>query len=190
MTNRRGETVTTAVTNLDIHDIARSCRTYGVRRYFLVTPILVQHELVGRILGHWRSEQSQRYHPDRFEALSRVSLAREFDEVRTAIAAECGEPPEVVLTDARPWRSSSTYSEYRSELERADRTRPALICFGTGWGVAESFHPEVDRILVPVHGPRARDGSPGAEEYNHLSVRAAAAIILDRLLGSETPSRQ
>ncbi len=31
--NRHGETVATAVTNLDIHDIARAARTYGIRGY-------------------------------------------------------------------------------------------------------------------------------------------------------------
>jgi hypothetical protein len=56
--------------------------------------------------------------------------------------------------------------------------------FGTGWGVDESFYPEVHRILVPVYGPKKRDPETGEERrYNHLSVRAAAAIIMDRLFG-------
>jgi len=39
VTNRAGEPVTTAVTNMDIHDISRSCRTYEVDHYYLVNPI-------------------------------------------------------------------------------------------------------------------------------------------------------
>jgi hypothetical protein len=171
--------VTTAVTNLDIHDIARSARTFGLKGYFLVTPIELQHELVNRILGHWRSSESQEYHPDRVSAVSLVRLARTFSEVKAAIRAECGEDPEVVLTDARPLPNSVSYADYRRELGDPKRTKPVLVVLGTGWGVADVFYPEVDRILVPIYGPKDESG----EGYNHLSVRAAAAIILDRLFG-------
>lgn len=181
ITNRRGELVTTAVTNLDIHDIARSCRTFGLKGYFIVTPIEMQHELVGRILSHWQEEQSRQYHPDRFEAVSLVRLVKNFDEVKTAIAAENGgKTPEVVLTDARPQPNTVSYPQYREELGKADRTQPAVICFGTGWGVSDVFYPEVHRILAPVNGPEGGQEKGG---YNHLSVRSAVAIILDRLFG-------
>ena len=176
--NRKGEPVTTAVTNLDIHDISRSARTYGIKGYFLVTPIEDQHELVGRILGHWRSERSLAYHPDRVEAVSLAWLAKSFDEVKAAIRAEHGEDPEVVLTDARVLPNTVSYADYRRELMNPQRSkRPVVLVFGTGWGVSDAFYPEVDRILAPVYGPEGKEG------YNHLSVRAAAAIILDRLFG-------
>ena len=42
MVDRHGNEVTTAVTNLDIHDIARSCRTYEVQQYFIVNPEVEQ----------------------------------------------------------------------------------------------------------------------------------------------------
>jgi hypothetical protein len=175
--NRRGELVTTAVTNLDIHDISRSARTYCLKGYFIVTPIEIQHELVGRILGHWNSESSKQYHPDRVEAVSLVRLVKNFEEVKSAIRAKHGEDPEVVLTDARPIPNAISYADYRKELMDPQRTRPVVIVFGTGWGISESFYPEVHRILAPVYGPEGQEG------YNHLSVRAAAAIILDRLFG-------
>ncbi len=89
------------------------------------------------------------------------------------------EDPEVVLTDARPLPNAISYADYRLELERPDRTRPTIIVFGTGWGISDIFYPEVHRILTPVYGPKDEKG----EDYNHLSVRAAVAIILDRLLG-------
>ncbi len=169
--------MTTAVTNMDIHDISRSARTFGIKGYFLVTPIEMQHELVGRILGHWRSESSKQYHPDRFEAVSLARMAHTFDEVKAAIRAEHGEDPEVVLTDARLLPKAVSYAEYRQELHAPGRTRPVVIVFGTGWGISDTFYPEVHRILAPVYGPG------GAEGYNHLSVRSAVAIILDRLFG-------
>jgi hypothetical protein len=176
--NRRGELVTTAVTNMDIHDISRSAKTYGASGYFLVTPIEDQHELVGRIVGHWRTESSKTYHPDRVEAISLVTMARSFEEVKAAIQAKHGELPEVVLTDARPKMNALSYAEYRKGLEDPARgNRPVVIVFGTGWGVSDTFYPEVHRILAPVYGPGGKEG------YNHLSVRAAVAAILDRLFG-------
>ncbi len=175
---------------MDIHDIARSARTYGVKRYFIVTPLEDQHELVGRILQYWNSDSVREYHPDRFEAVSLVRLAHDFNEVKAAIRAECSKDydgdPEVVLPDARPLPNPVSYAELRRELQETapgnkspESSRPLVIVFGTGWGVSDSFYPEVHRILAPVYGPEGgREGG-----YNHLSVRAAAAIILDRLFG-------
>lgn len=180
MRNRAGEQVATAVTNLDIHDISRSCRTYGVKRYFIVTPVTEQHRVVGRILTHWSSEKSREWHPDRFEALARVKLVQDFEAVKAEITSTHGEPPEVVLTEARPMPNTVAYADYRRELESPERTKPVLIVFGTGWGYSDVFFPEVHRILAPVHGPK--DDPDG--RYNHLSVRAAAAIVLDRLFGT------
>jgi hypothetical protein len=163
---------------MDIHDISRSARTFGAKGYFILTPIEDQHELVGRILSHWRTDQSRQYHPDRFEALSLVRLVRNFDELKAAIRAEQGQDPEVVLTDARPLPKSISYADYRRELEDPSRGgKPVLVVFGTGWGISDAFYPEVHRILAPVYGPEGKEG------YNHLSVRSAVAIILDRLFG-------
>lgn len=173
--------VTTSVTNLDVHDISRSARTFGAKGYFLVTPIEDQHELVDQILQYWRSDSSRKHHPDRVEALSLVRMARNFDEVKAAIRAEHGRDPEVVLTDARPLPESISYVDYRNELEGPTRgDQPVVLVFGTGWGISDSFYPEVHRILAPVHGPEGEQTEGG---YNHLSVRAAVAIILDRLFG-------
>ncbi len=178
ISNRNGKVVTTAVTNLDIHDISRSARTYGVLGYYLVTPIEDQKELVGRILTHWRTEASQRYHPDRFEALSLVRLVDSFEILKKEVTERHDRVPEVFLTDARPHPQSVSYRELRREWEQdAEKLRPRILVFGTGWGVAPEFLSEVDRILEPVYGPEREGG------YNHLSVRSAAAIILDRLLG-------
>lgn len=184
MRNREGKVVTTAVTNLDIHDIARSCRTFGVKEYILITPIETQHQLVRRILGHWGEEPSLKWHPDRHEALSRVRVEANFTGLLDRLTIEHGVKPEVVLTDASDLQGGISYSEYRKELEARKNSpspKPVIIVFGTGWGIDSSFHPAVDRILAPIYGPEGKQEEGG---YNHLSVRAAAAIILDRLFGN------
>ena len=46
---------------------------------------------------------------------------------------------------------------------------------GTGWGLTDEIMSMADVTLEPILGPT---------DYNHLSVRSAAAIILDRLRGA------
>lgn len=185
MESRSGEVVATAVTNIDLHDISRSCRTYGVKSFYAVTPIETQHGVVQRIIDHWRRPENKAYHPDRYEALSRLKLAKTFEEVLKDVQAIHPESrPEVVLTDARESvvRSlkSVTYSRLRSELMMGDSEsseNPVILVFGTGWGTANAFYPVVDRVLEPIYGLK----TDGEDSYNHLSVRSAVAIILDRL---------
>jgi hypothetical protein len=52
-----------------------------------------------------------------------------------------------------------------------------LILFGTGWGLVDDVMEGCDHLLPGVAAVTERAG------YNHLSVRAAVAIILDRLAG-------
>jgi hypothetical protein len=60
-------------------------------------------------------------------------------------------------------------------LLRSDR--PYLLALGTAWGLSEDFIAEADHVLDPILGDT---------DYNHLSVRSAAAIMLDRLMGCRT----
>ena len=180
VTNRRGEVVTTSVTNMDLHDISRTSRTFGVQKYFVVTPLEEQHEVVSRIIGHWRSPLATDENPDRVEAFSRVELMSDFESVQKKVEEAHGQKPFVVMPDARPLPDVLTYHALRESLNKGEITRPVVIVLGTGWGVAEAFYAHVDRFLAPINGPEPAEGE---ESYNHLSVRSAAAIVLDRILG-------
>lgn len=170
--NRRREVITTAITNLDVHDIARAARTYDVRGYFIVTPIATQRDLAEKIVGHWVSGHGATRVPERGEALRLVRTAVELDEVRAAVEAEAGQPPVMVATCARAGRATMTYDQVRERLDRGD---PILLLLGTGWGLADAVFERCEQVLEPIALP---EGS-----YNHLSVRSAAAVTLDRLLG-------
>ena len=37
--NKRMNIIAGAVTNFDIHDISRTCRTYNVKRYYIIHPL-------------------------------------------------------------------------------------------------------------------------------------------------------
>lgn len=175
MVNRHGERVTTAVTNMDLHDLSRTSTTYGAKDLFVVTPIEHQHALMKRILDHWLKPQSKEVHPDRVEALSRVRLAYDFDEVLARF--DDGNRPKVVMTDASELDVSKTKRIGYGPLKVEIAKHPTLLVFGTGWGIAPEFYEKVDWFLDPIYGPGGSNG------YNHLSVRAAVAAVLDRLMG-------
>ncbi len=173
--NKCGETVATSVTNLDIHDIARSCRTFGVKNYFIITPIALQHELVSRILGHWEKDESAMYNPDRKDALSYVQLSQSIEDALKKIEEIEGQKARCVVTGANFKQCDGTSQDLRNKM--LVDNKPTLVLFGTGWGLHASVVESADFRLAPIHGA-ALDG------YNHLSVRSAVAIYLDRLQGS------
>jgi len=166
--DRRGDVVTSAVTNLDIHDLARLSATYGVSRCYLVTPVVEQQRLVDRLVGHWCEGFGAGYNPSRAEALARVRVVDSF----TAALADWQElaGPEVlpVFTGARQKQGLG----YRAGRELAAQ-RPLLLVFGTGHGLAPGLRQPEWPALAPI-----RSGG-----YNHLPVRSAVAIILERLIG-------
>lgn len=166
---RQGETISTSITTFDIHDIARTCRTYGIKKYFIVTPIESQQWLAGRIIDHWQKGVGAEYNPSRKEAFEIIKLCHSLDEVCSSIQNEVGKVPKLIGTSAKLKESAISYEKLKSDFLEQDR--PQLLLFGTGWGMAEELLAKSDAVLMPI----------GQPEYNHLSVRAAVAIILDRL---------
>lgn len=170
--NKNGEIVTTSVTNLDIHDISRSCRTFGVTKYFIVTPLQAQHELVGRILGHWEGDKSGCYNPDRKDALSIARLSKSVDDAVMSIKEAEGVEPIIVVTGANFKEFSGNENSLREKMSLDNR--PCLLLFGTGWGLNAAVLDRADFSLGPIF-------SSAEDDYNHLSVRSAVAIYLDRI---------
>jgi len=171
--DKHGETIASAVTNLDLHDIARAAKTYGVRGYYVITPIEEQLALVRQILDHWIIGKGAVYNPKRRQALELVRVNTSFEAMRAEITAEEGCPPRTVATSARRHSGSLSYRRLREML---NHQAPVILAFGTAWGLSDDFMADADDILDPL---------AGAGTYNHLSVRTAVAIILDRLLGDE-----
>ena len=167
----QGGIVVTAITNLDIHDLARSGRTYGCDAYYIVHPIDAQRELVQKIRTHWLEGSSGKRIPDRKEALALVRPVPSIEDVYREMGGR--DAIEVWVTTARDVAATLDLTEARARLA----SRRVLIVFGTGWGLAPSLIESADAALAPIHAA-AHTG------YNHLSVRSACAITLDRLLGS------
>lgn len=169
--DKQGLLVSTSVTNLDVHDISRSARTYGLDGYYIITPVEAQHWLVSKILEHWESGWGSRYNENRKDALSITRCFTDIGEMSEQIEAQCGQVPQFVVTSARTHANTVTFSELRNKL--AEEGPPVVLLFGTGWGLHPDIMAEADLVLEPISG---------VGDFNHLSVRAAAAIIFDRLL--------
>ena len=170
--NRKNEIIASAVTNLDLHDIARAGRTFGVGTYWVVTPDTQQQELAGQIVDHWTTGYGGSVNPDRANALSLVRICDDLDEVIAAMHESNGRQPMVIATSADRQGNSITCGDVQRELAQGT---PVLLIFGTAWGLAPEVMQSVDATLPPINGPG---------DFNHLSVRSAAAIILDRLSGN------
>jgi hypothetical protein len=172
--NKHREVITTALTNLDLHDIARSSRTYGLERYYIVTPSVEQRTMAQRIAGHWQNGWGAGYNPDRKEALAIVRICDTLENAIADFQTGFSRPVQTVITGAAQRANSINCSELRMRL--AEPEQPYLLLLGTGWGLTEECFETADLLLKPI---------AGTGEYNHLSVRSAAAIMLDRLRGSQ-----
>ncbi len=170
--NKHGAVVATSITNLDIHDLSRAARTYGVERVYLVHPYEGQQRFLSTVLGHWREGWGADYNPTRRDALDVAEGVLDLGEVATRTAERHGRRPILVATSARPHPNAVAFAGLRGMIDSGGE--PICLVFGTGWGLHPEVMSEMDLILEPIRG---RTG------WNHLSVRSAVSIILDRLLG-------
>ena len=162
----QGGIVTSTLTNIDVHDLSRSAKTYGCSDFFMVHPIEAQRTLCARIIDHWTTGSSAKRIPDRKDALSLVRIVNTLDEAKSAL----GPDVRVWVTAAREIGTTLSWKDARASL--TDDGRPVLLVFGTSWGLAPEVTSSADAVVAPI------DGGAG---WNHLSVRAACAIALDRL---------
>lgn len=164
--------IASAVTNLDLHDISRTAKTYGVRLFYVVTPLDDQKKLINEIVAHWVCGTGASYNPKRRSAIKLINVQNSIDEVVEHIYNNEGKYPKIVVTSASKHDRDIGCVTFRKMLQSGE---PYLLVFGTAWGLAEKFISKADYELEPIMGN---------SDYNHLSVRCASAIIIDRLMAS------
>jgi len=172
--NKAGETITSGITNLDIHDISRSAMTFDVKKFYLIHPNERQREIFERILSFWKTEIAAFYNCHRVEALSVICFSRSLIDTVNMIKYQEKNDPIIISTTAKLREKQISFDFARKLIY--DTERPVLLLFGTGNGLHEEIHMQADYVLMPV---RAK------AKYNHLSVRSAIAIVMDRLLSDE-----
>lgn len=169
--NKNRDVIASALTTIDMHDLARLTATYGLAGFYVVTPLDDQRAVAEEMIEHWCRGWGAAYNANRAEAVSLVRLAADMDDVVRSVEARSGGRPILVATSASEGPNRVTFTELETVVR--DRT-PVLIVFGTAWGLTEEALAGFDMLLEPIKGPT---------KYNHLSVRSAAGIILDRLFG-------
>jgi tRNA (guanine37-N1)-methyltransferase len=168
---REGSVITSSVTNLDIHDISRVCSTYGLGGYFIVHPDEKMRSIASRLSGHWTDGAGKKNNPDRCEAIKILKIVESLEEVIEKIKSLENREPLIVGTTARKRKNSITISDLKKK-----KNLPVLILFGTAGGIDDNYLDSLDFILEP------NDAGSG---YNHLSVRSAVSIFIDRLYVAE-----
>ncbi len=173
--NRRGEVIASAVTNLDLHDLARLSCTYGLSACYVVTPLEDQRALVGTLIQHWCEGVGKELHPKRGQALDCLRMATDIEQAALDAEREWGRKPVIWATTAREHKDPLLLGAAGRMLAEDGET-PRIILLGTGWGLDSRVLESADAVLEPIRGFNG---------YNHLSVRCAAAILVDRLLSGE-----
>ena len=166
--NKDKEIVATSIVIHDIHDMSRAARTYGVNKFYVVQPMEEQKKVVSRIVKFWETTGYE-YNPNRLEAISVMDVKDSLTDVVHEIETINNIHPLIVGTSAKERNKTISYEEVVKTLSL---DKPVLVVFGTGWGIPESFEAEFDAFLPPIEG---------ATDFNHLSVRSACSIILDRI---------
>ncbi|MDR1490213.1 MAG: tRNA (guanosine(37)-N1)-methyltransferase TrmD [Desulfovibrio sp.] len=170
--DREENSTAASLTNLDIHDISRSSCSYGLGAFYVLSPLEDQRELLREILFYWTRGRGALSNPDRAAALALVREGRDVEGAVEDLQRRTGQRPLLIGTSARGPAFAPpllSFAEIAGELAK----RPVLLLFGTGHGLAPEALALCDAMapsLRPLGG------------YNHLSVRAAAAIAFDRIL--------
>jgi tRNA (guanine37-N1)-methyltransferase len=167
--NKMGKEGVTSLTNLDIHDIARVCETFGLGGYYVCTPLKDQQILGKRLIAHWTTGAGGLGNPDRAAALSGISVCEGLEDAVSRIKTQAGKNPHIVATSARG-SGDISFERVRRLLDCG----PVLLVLGTGYGLSPAVFSMADSILRPVCYLRP---------FNHLSVRSAASIMVDRIIG-------
>lgn len=165
---------TSSVTSLDIHDIGRSARTFGIKKYFIVTPLLDQQKIVKKLMEFWQTSVGIEYNKHRHEALNKIVLCSNLDEVIEFIKKENENLPILIATKAKADENLEKRITYFDQEKVFKQKKPIVFIFGTARGLSNDLLDKCDYIIEPIEG---------FSNFNHLSVRSAAAIIFDRWIG-------
>lgn len=170
--NKERQVVAASLTTLNLHDLARLTVTYGLQGCYVVTPFQRQQELARQVITHWTQGYGAVYNPTRAEALQHLQVVDSLAALERAIVQRYGMAPRYIATDARRFPGCISYAALRQIIWEQEGV--FLLLLGTGWGLTQELMARCAYILTPIYGPTS---------YNHLPVRVAAGIMLDRLLG-------
>jgi len=159
--NRLGETSTTAITSMDVHDFSRTCAFYDVAPVYLVHPAAAMHALINDMTDYYLNGAGGDKNPDRRSVLQALRCVNSLQDILDE------DDYQLWYTSASPPTSDCIEPSKLLEIKGKH-----LIVFGTGWGLDVKNMPSENGWLSPIEG---------VGKVRHLSVRGALAIYLDRL---------
>ncbi|MDR2574795.1 MAG: tRNA (guanosine(37)-N1)-methyltransferase TrmD [Desulfovibrio sp.] len=163
-----------SLTNLDIHDIARISHSYGMGPFYVVTPLADQRRLLEDILRHWTRGPVAADNPDRAGALACVRPAASLGEAVEGLGEYAGAKARLVASSASwPVKKNAPSPLVPRDVRDWCEVGPVLLCLGTAKGLSRQALAHCEGILRPLR----------FLGDNHLSVRSAAAVFADRILG-------
>jgi tRNA (guanine37-N1)-methyltransferase len=98
----------------------------------------------------------------RKRALEIIRLVRDIDEIKRQTGAF------LAGTSAAGIEGCISWAEARSRACSQDM----CLLFGTGWGISPRLFNTFDAVIEPI---------AGRGDFNHLSVRSAVSIAIDRI---------
>ncbi len=168
--NKNRQIISTSIVIHDLHDMSRAAKTFGVDTFYVVQPFEQERKIVERILKFW-STTGKDYNPTRLEAVSVLKVVEDFEQVVDEISQKTGVKPLIIGTSAREKGVKLVDFNETARMLKEDKT--VLLVFGTGWGIADEVLDRFDFFLPPI---------TGIGDFNHLSVRSACSIVLDRII--------
>ena len=168
--NRHGEEIASVIDEFDVFDGGRLSLTYGIPTLYVVNPVPAQRDKAKRIISHGQSDTRD---PARGRMDALLWCASLEDAIEDASRPEV---PWVVATSAVAREPSTSVEQVREQLRGG---RDVLLVIGKAWGLAPEVLARCDHQLEPI------DAGTG---FNHLSVRSAMAILIDRLCAPQPQS--
>ena len=144
--NKNRKRIASAITNFDLHDLSRVARTFGVKKFFVISPLRDQQALAERILRHWTIGHGASYNRYRKEAVQLITIVSSLEDSIKDISEIEGEEPLLIATDAsKQAERSITYSEATDII---NSERAVILLFGTAWGLASEV---IHKAFVEVN---------------------------------------
>ena len=167
--DRMGAEIAASVDWVDFFDAGRVTLVYGVRPLYVVQPVEAQKALLTRLMTHGTKDDRDADTRGRFD---HAVIVDALAEAVTHATERFGARPTIVATTARQADNRVSFAALRAKVQAGE---PVLVLVGKASGLADSVLQGADACLEPISGGTG---------FDHLPVRGAFAIALDRLLGA------
>src|SRR5436853_424381 len=117
MHDKQGKIVTASLTLIDIHDLARGSRTFGITSLFVAHPSPAIRKLAHTLETHWEEGFGATYNPNRKEALETLEIVSDLDEVIHKIDLRTKKLPKLIASSAKKGADRMTYPKMREVID-------------------------------------------------------------------------